>query len=85
MDITKRNRSCTGPNEHATWKPTPEIAKRWLELTKSTQLDELHIQKAFVYHVSKTLARSAFNMFNILTKGTTLQPTRRALTLCEMP
>jgi starch phosphorylase len=61
---TSRNRSSTGPSgDHAAWKPTPEMAKRWMDLTKSTDLDELAIQKAFVYHVSKTLARSAFNMF----------------------
>jgi glycogen phosphorylase len=38
------------------------VASKWKELSKATETNETDIQKAFVYHVSKTLARSAFNI-----------------------
>eukprot|EP00842_Homolaphlyctis_polyrhiza_P001009 jgi/Hompol1/1909/HPOL_000224-RA len=60
-----RSRSATGPHgpaAHAAWKPSPEAAKLWRQLNQPAPDDELSIQHSFVNHVSKTLARSAFNM-----------------------
>ncbi|OAJ43251.1 hypothetical protein BDEG_26623 [Batrachochytrium dendrobatidis JEL423] len=63
-----RSRSATGPSGAGslpTWKPSPEVAKLWKDLNKPQDDDEKTIQLSFVNHVTKTLARSAFNMDDV--------------------
>ncbi|KAJ1336513.1 hypothetical protein BSLG_007297 [Batrachochytrium salamandrivorans] len=65
---SQRSRSATGPSGAGslpTWKPSPEAAKLWKDLNKPQADDEKTIQLSFVNHVTKTLARSAFNMDDV--------------------
>ncbi|KAI8925852.1 glycosyl transferase [Entophlyctis helioformis] len=62
-----RTRTATGPfgavaSQHPAWKPSPEAVKLWRDLNKPEEDDEETIQRSFVNHVTKTLARSAYNM-----------------------
>ncbi|KAJ3121779.1 Non-essential glycogen phosphorylase [Nowakowskiella sp. JEL0407] len=58
-----RTRSATGITSlsQALWKPTPEAAKLWRSYA-STDNDIPTLQRSFVLHSTKTIARSSFNM-----------------------
>ncbi|KAI8914420.1 glycosyl transferase [Gorgonomyces haynaldii] len=63
INTLPRSRTVTGPfGSQQGWKPSPEVAEKWKQLSQSLETDVESVQKSFVFHVSKTLARSGFNM-----------------------
>ncbi|KAI9090808.1 glycosyl transferase [Phlyctochytrium arcticum] len=57
-----RTRSNTGPGQSPTWKPPAAAEQIWRELSREDPTDDRSIQKSFIRHATKTLARSSFNM-----------------------
>ncbi|TPX68538.1 glycogen phosphorylase [Spizellomyces sp. 'palustris'] len=57
-----RSRSHTGPSHSPAWAPPAGAEQVWNEFSKEESTDEATIQKSFIRHATKTLARSSYNM-----------------------
>ncbi|KAI9013003.1 glycosyl transferase [Gaertneriomyces semiglobifer] len=57
-----RRRSSSHQAITPTWAPPPEAVQIWEDYSKEERTDEFTIQKSFIRHATKTLARSSINM-----------------------
>lgn len=58
-----RSRSHSGPPKSPVWTvPSATAQQAWKEYSKEESTDDDTIQKSFIRHATKTLARSSFNM-----------------------